>query len=92
MIVMPPEAQERLDRIEEVLKPQRQELLDHPVYGRIGNAAALKVFMQYHVFAVWDFMSLLKALQLKLTCTTVPWVPTENNLGRRLVNEIVLGE
>lgn len=92
MIIMPPSAQERLDRIEQVLAPQRQELLDHAVYQRIANADALKVFMQYHVFAVWDFMSLLKALQLKLTCTTVPWLPTDNNLGRRLVNEIVLGE
>ncbi|MEW4455397.1 DUF3050 domain-containing protein [Bremerella sp. JC817] len=92
MIVMPPSAQERLDRIEQVLQPQRQALLEHDVYQKIRDAASLRTFMQYHVFAVWDFMSLLKALQQKLTCVAVPWLPTENNLGRRLVNEIVLGE
>lgn len=92
MIVMPPAAQERLDRIEHVLQPQREELLAHPVYARIGDAAALRTFMQYHIFAVWDFMSLLKALQTRLTCIQIPWLPTENQLGRRLVNEIVLGE
>lgn len=53
---------------------------------------AIARFMEYHVWAVWDFMSLLKALQTKLTCTTIPWMPIGDAETRFLINEIVVGE
>jgi Protein of unknown function (DUF3050) len=52
----------------------------------------LKVFMAYHIFPVWDFMSLLKALQNNLTCTKTPWFPVGDAETRYLINEIVIGE
>ena len=48
--------------------------------------------MKHHVFVVGDFISLLEALQARLTCLTMPWRPVGDVEVRRLVNEIVLGE
>lgn len=74
------------------IQPVRQRLIEHPIYSSIQSLPQLQLFMRSHVFAVWDFMSLLKSLQSHLVCTTVPWIPPQNSLGARLVNEIVLGE
>jgi len=70
----------------------RQQLINHSLYANIESTQELSIFLESHVFAVWDFMSLLKALQQKLTCTTTPWVPVGNPETRYLINEIVLAE
>ncbi|MFM7137689.1 MAG: DUF3050 domain-containing protein [Planctomycetota bacterium] len=70
----------------------RERIVSHPLYRLIDGPEQLRRFMESHVFAVWDFQSLLKALQQRLTCTTIPWLPTPDPEARRLVNEIVLDE
>ena len=79
-------------KIQEAIEPLRQQIINHPVYGSVENLDDLGVFMNYHIYAVWDFMSLLKALQNKLTCTQVPWFPVGSANTRYLINEIVTGE
>ena len=83
---------QQIDRIQKAIEPLRQQIINHKVYSVIEDVDDLRIFMQHHVFAVWDFMSLLKALQNKLTCTSVPWFPTGNADTRYLINEIVAGE
>lgn len=74
------------------IAPLREELLNHPLYEKIRTVEDLRHFLEGHVYAVWDFMSLLKALQQKLTCTTTPWFALENPDTRYLINEIVVAE
>ena len=70
----------------------RAALLDHPIYTQVASVADLRRFMEDHVFAVWDFMSLLKRLQQDMTCIKVPWFPADNAKAARLINDIVIGE
>lgn len=83
---------DRLDAIQARLAPLRAALVEHPIYREIDRLAALQTFMAHHVFAVWDFMSLLKALQQRLCCVTIPWTPAVDGGSSRLVNQIVLAE
>lgn len=83
---------DHITRIQQNIEPLRQQIIQHKVYSVINDIEDLKVFMKYHVYAVWDFMSLLKSLQNSLTCTSVPWFPTGDGETRNLINEIVAGE
>jgi homogentisate 1,2-dioxygenase len=76
----------------EQLGALRAALLDHPIYTHVSSPADLRLFMEDHVFAVWDFMSLLKRLQQDVTCIKVPWFPAANTKAARLINDIVIGE
>ena len=69
-----------------------QKLSNHELYETIKNFDDVKSFLEIHVLAVWDFMSLLKKLQLDLTSVKIPWVPTNHPQIRYLINEIVLAE
>jgi len=86
------EADEAQERLQTALAPLRERLVTHPLYASLCDEQSLRIFMTVHVFAVWDFQSLLKGLQRLVTCVEVPWIPTPDPEARRLVNEIVLDE
>lgn len=76
----------------ERVAPLRNSLVAHPIYSRLCDLESLQIFMESHCFAVWDFMSLTKTLQARLTCVTVPWLPPSDIFSARLINDIVLAE
>lgn len=77
---------------EDALSTLRRTLLTHPIYAAVDDLDSLRLLMREHVFAVWDFMSLLKRMQQLLTCGNVPWLPVVDAEAARLILEIVLGE
>ena len=64
----------------------------HSIFSSLTTKEALTVFMKSHVYAVWDFMSLVKTVQAHLAPTMVPWIPSPNNSVVHAINEIVLSE
>src|SRR5262249_28075935 len=81
-----------IERLEKAVAESRGRVITHPLYANLDTHPAIVTFMEHHVFAVWDFMSLLKSLQRNLTCVELPWVPTGPPASRRLINDITLVE
>lgn len=82
-----------MSQLEAEVNRMSQHLAAHPIYQHLNSLKAIECFMEYNVFAVFDFMSLLKSLQNQITCTSLPWKPS-GYPGEmvRLINEIVSGE
>ena len=74
-------SRERLD-LEESLEGLRLQIMRHPLYDQVADENLLCRFMEFHVFSVWDFQSLIKSLQIKLTCISIPWLPSEDPEAR----------
>jgi len=83
--------------LHESIATSRYELLlkqlnSHPLYSYLTNVEHLRIFMEHHVFAVWDFMSLIKALQSHLAPINIPWIPTKYPHHAYFINQLVLEE
>lgn len=76
----------------ENVKKLRKELATHPVYASVTDMNDLTIFMQHHIYSVWDFMSLVKYLQNKIAPAQTPWVPFGDAQVQRFINDIVLEE
>jgi len=76
----------------ERIRPLREQLKAHPIYQAVTNISDLRCFMERHVYSVWDFMSLAKAVQAEIAPSGQPWTPKATPEIQRFVNEIILEE
>jgi len=85
-----PEAIALADALEARLRPDLDQLAEHAIYGDAHLAIAR--FMEFHVYAVWDFMSLLTGMIARLRPGGARWRPTREPVALRLLQEILLAE
>ena len=76
----------------ENIKKLRKDLATHPVYSAVTDMNDLTIFMQHHIYSVWDFMSLVKYLQNQIAPAHTPWLPFADTHVQRFINDIVLEE
>ncbi len=81
-----------IDAVTQALSPLIQRIQQHPLYEAIHSLAHLRIFMEHHVFAVWDFMCLLKELHRRVVSTQAPWFPPKDAYCANLINQILVGE
>ena len=81
-----------IKRIESELSQLQYEIRHHKLYNILQTTEDVKLFMEHHVYTTWDFMSLLKTLQLQFTTFKLPWVPNKNPEIFKFINKIVAAE
>lgn len=82
----------RVCEVLEATEPLRSQIEQHDLNKQLISVEALQTFMEHHVYAVWDFMSLVTSLRNHFSGVAVPWVPVGSAQTRRFINEIMLGE
>ncbi len=75
-----------------LLKIAKSKLFNHPIYESIQTVDDMKIFMESHVWAVFDFMTLLKRLERDYTNVEQVWTPRKSADMARFIGEICLGE
>jgi hypothetical protein len=81
-----------IQSLEDQLAPLQQQIAAHPLINALTTRAALDCFMTHHVFAVWDFVCLLKTLYARIGCVSVPWFPPQDADSVHFLSSILLDE
>ncbi len=84
--------QNRIKDIKTEIACFQEQILNHNLYQKLDSLENIRCFSESHVFAVWDFMSVVKNLQRNLSCVEKTWRPSSYRDSRRFINEIVLDE
>ena len=83
---------DNLEIVNEQLAPLIEKIKNHAIYADIDSIENLRIFMENHVFAVWDFVCLLKELYSRLVTTRAPWFPPKDPYSAHLISRILVEE
>lgn len=83
---------DNLEMVNAQLAPLIKKIKNHTVYSTIHSIQHLQIFMEHHVFAVWDFICLLKELYHRLVTTRAPWFPPKDPYSAHLISRILIEE
>jgi hypothetical protein len=81
-----------VEQLTQRLLPLMARIEEHPLYRDVSSIDDVRLFMEQHVFAVWDFMCLLKTLHNRIISTSTPWLPTKDALSANLISGILAEE
>ncbi|NKB46888.1 MAG: DUF3050 domain-containing protein [Legionellales bacterium] len=81
-----------IEQLTQKLSPLTLKINHHPLYKSIHTVHHVRLFMEQHAFAVWDFMCLLKELHRRLVSTAAPWFPPKDALSANLISSILVEE
>jgi len=85
---------DNLENNKKKLDGLKHKITGHRLFAHKLERKHICKFMESHIFAVWGFMSILKALQKMITPNNLPWMPNKNTKNGlvNFVNEIILCE
>ncbi len=81
-----------IETVNQQLAPLIRKIKQHDLYAHICSLNDLRIFMEHHVFCVWDFMCLLKELHSRIVTTRAPWLPPNDSYSAHLISRILLEE
>lgn len=78
--------------LSEQIRKVTLDLHHHLLYSTVKSISDIKTYMRFHVWCVWDFMALLKALEKGLLVADIEWLPPQDGSIGAYIYEILLTE
>jgi hypothetical protein len=67
-------------------------LINHPLYNSIKTEEDVRIYMFNQVWCVWDFMTLVKSIQLNIVPSNILWMPPKYPELGAYIYEVLLTE
>lgn len=67
-------------------------LINHPLYNNIKTEEDINVYMFNQVWCVWDFMTLVKSIQISIVPPNILWIPPKYPELGAYIYEVLLTE